>query len=92
MLNLTIKSGFESKYRDGYPLISKESVEDWSKVSQEGRVVNLFDYKKKFIAKGYHGIQNKGYGWVLTQNKDELIDVEFFKKKIKDAIKYRKDF
>ncbi len=92
MINLTIKSGFESEYRDGYPLISKESVVDWSKVSEEGLVINLFDSKKRFVAKGYHGIQNKGYGWVLTQNQDELIDEKLFVKKIKSAIEYRKDF
>ena len=91
-ISLHVKSEFVAKYKDGYPLISKESVVDWNKVTQEGVIVNLVDAKNRFIVKGYHGIQNKGYGWVLTEHKDEKIDVSYFVKKIKSAIEYRKDF
>ena len=59
---------------------------------KEGSVVNLRDKSKNFIAKGYLGKQNKGYGWVLTLNKDEKIDIEFFQKKFKEAISYREEF
>ncbi len=44
---------------------------------------------KKVIAKGYHGIQNKGHGWILSAIKIEKLDVNFFAEKIKSAIKYR---
>ena len=91
-INLTIKPEFVQEYRDGYPLIKKESVADWSKVSDEGVVVNLLDSKNKFIVKGYHGVQNKGYGWVLSDKKDVKIDIDFFISKIKSALKYREDF
>ena len=91
-IDLTIKPEFISDYKNGYPLISKESVVDWTRVTNEGTIINLIDNKKKFIAKGYYGIQNKGYGWVLTPNKDENIDRTFFIAKIKSAIKYREDF
>ena len=47
--------------------------------------------KKKFIAKAYYGIQNKGYGWILSYKEDEKIDISFFEKKIKAAVKYRED-
>ena len=90
-INLTIKPEFINAYKDAYPLVSKESVVDWSQVSDEGVILNL-NYKNKFVAKAYHGIQNKGYGWVLTLKKDENIDVAFFSKKIQSAIKYREDF
>ncbi len=91
-VNLTVKPEFTTQYQDGYPLISKESVVDWSKVKEEGTIINLFTQTKKFIIKGYHGIQNKGYGWILTHNQDEKIDVEYFAKKIDSAIQYREDF
>ncbi|MEA2091407.1 MAG: class I SAM-dependent rRNA methyltransferase [Campylobacterota bacterium] len=89
---LTIKSGYEVAYKDGYPLISRESISDWSRVSQEGVILNLVDARKRFIVKGYHGIQNKGYGWVLSSKKDEKIDAEYFVQKIKSAISNREDF
>lgn len=77
---------------NGYPLISKDYIVDWNKVKEEGTILNLLDERKKFIAKGYYGIQNKGYGWVLTSKKEENIDVRYFAHKIKTAIKYREDF
>jgi len=89
---LTLKPDFVQRLKDGYPLISKEFISDWSKVTLEGSIVKLFDEKKNFVAKGYHGIQNKGYGWVLSSKKDEKIDANYFEKKIKSAIKYREDF
>jgi len=91
-MNLTIKPEFVEKYKNGYPLISKESIVDLSMLSDEGTIINLLDEKKRFIAKGYYGKQNKGYGWILSTNKDEKIDVDFFVSKIKSAVKYREDF
>lgn len=91
-INLTVKPEFIEDYKDGYPLISKESVVDWEKVEEEGTIVKLIDAKGKFIVKGYYGIQNKGYGWVLTSNENEKIDTAYFTKKIKAAIEYRENF
>jgi len=90
-IDLTIKPQYIKNYRNGYPLISKDFIVDWSKVKEEGTVVHLFDDRKKFIAKGYYGKQNKGYGWVLSSKKEEMIDVAFFSDKIKAATQYRKD-
>ncbi len=91
-IDLTLSPSFVKAYSNGYPLISPESLENWSQVKEEGTVLNLLDNKKKFIAKGYYGKQNKGYGWVLSTKKNEMIDVDFFAKKIKEAISYRQDF
>ncbi len=89
---LTLEPAFVKNYRNGYPLISKEALIDWQKVTEEGSIVTLFDTHKKFIAKGYYGRQNKGYGWVLTQNREEAIDLAFFKKRLAAAFAYRKSF
>lgn len=91
-IELRVKSEFVKNYKEGYPLISKESIHNWEEVKQEGSIINLFDQKRNFILKAYHGIQNKGYGWVLSTDKNEKIDTTFFRKKIESAIEYRKDF
>ena len=91
-IELIVKSGFVQNYKEGYPLISKESIVSWNKVKQEGSVINLVDEQGKFILKAYHGVQNKGYGWALSVNKNEKIDSTYFSKKIKSAIAYREDF
>jgi len=90
-IELIVKSGFIDNYKEGYPLISKESIVSWDKVKQEGSVINLVDEKGKFILKAYHGVQNKGYGWALSVNKNEKIDSTYFSKKIKSAVAYRED-
>lgn len=91
-INLMVKPGYVKAYQEGYPLISQESVFDWTKVKDEGSIIHLQDEKKKFIAKGYYGKQNKGYGWVLSDKKDVKIDVAYFSRQIKSAIKYRECF
>ncbi len=91
-VDITIKDRFVNDYKEGYPLISLEAIENIDKLSREGLIVNLYDKKRKFIAKGYYGRQNKGYGWVLSLDKNEAIDKSFFAKKIKEAIEYRKEY
>jgi len=90
-INLEIKQNYINEYKSGYPLLSTNSVIGVEDID-EGTIVNLCDSKKHFISKGYVGRQNKGYGWVLTQDIDENIDTQFFQKKFLSAIKYREDF
>ena len=89
---LTIKTDALKLYQNKYPLILKETLISWDSVKQEGDIIELYSLQKKFIAKAYHGIQNKGYGWILTYDKNEKIDQNFFEKKIKEAIDYRNNF
>lgn len=92
IINVKIKSKFIQEYQDKYPLIQREIIEDIDEVKEEGMILNLITTKNKFIGRGYLGIQNKGYGWVLTYDKNEAIDTAFFTKKIKEAVVNRKDF
>ena len=91
-IDLKLKAHFVDIFKDGYPLLTKEHLENFSKVTQEGVILNLHDTKNRFIAKAYHGNQNKGFGWVLSYKKEEAIDVAFFKKKIANAIEHRKKY
>ena len=78
--------------KKGYPLITKEALVPRQKVNEQVTLVDLYNEKNEFIAKGYYGKQNKGYGWVLSYNQEETIDQAFFERKIKEAIGYRKAF
>jgi len=90
-LKLTLKDEHLYNYKNNYPLFLKEVVQNTDKLTQEGEIFHLLDSKKKFVAKGYYGLQNKGYGWILSHNENEQIDLTFFTKKIKDALAYRKE-
>ncbi|MBO0959670.1 class I SAM-dependent rRNA methyltransferase [Neobacillus sp. MM2021_6] len=89
---LTVKSKFVNKYKSGYPLISKEAFINLNEATEEGTIIRLVDEKNKFIAKGYCGKQNKGYGWVLSRNENEQIDQRFFVNKLRAAIHVREPF
>ena len=91
-INLKIKPKYIQDYQDKYPLIQKEIIENIDDLQEEGTIINLVTSNNKFIGKGYYGRQNKGYGWVLTYDKNESIDTKFFIKKIKESIEYRKSF
>ncbi|MGK0256335.1 MAG: 23S rRNA (cytosine1962-C5)-methyltransferase, partial [Arcobacteraceae bacterium] len=92
IINVKIKSKFIQEYQDKYPLIEREIFEDVGEIEEEGTILNLITTNNKFIGRGYFGKQNKGYGWVLTYDKNETIDTAFFIKKIKEAVAHRKDF
>lgn len=88
-VNLKLKSKFINKYKNGYPLIQSGAILNIDDLEREGVVVNLVDEKNNFIARGYYGKQNKGYGWVFTRKEDEKVDLEFFKKKLIVALNKR---
>ncbi|MBU8687895.1 class I SAM-dependent rRNA methyltransferase [Priestia megaterium] len=86
------KEAFIKKVNKGYPLIEKDALVDGHKLQEEGVIINLITSKNQFLAKGYYGKQNKGYGWILTKKKSEQIDAAFFARKIQRAIASRHDF
>lgn len=91
-VDLYVNTKHINKYKKGYPLITKESISNIQILKEEGTLVNLFDKNRTFIAKGYYGRQNKGFGWLVSKNINEKIDREFFYHKIKSAIDQRKSY
>lgn len=91
-IDVKIKGKLTKKYHDGYPLIVKEAIVNVDDLKEESTIVRLVDDKGAFIARGYFGKQNKGYGWVLSHNEKEKIDQAFFTKKLAAAIAYRQSF
>lgn len=89
---LKVKSKFVKKYKAGYPLIFKEAITNMDVLTEEGLLVKLVDERDKFIGTGYYGKQNKGYGWILSQDEHIKIDQSFFDKKLKAAFDKRKQF
>ncbi|MGA5689103.1 class I SAM-dependent rRNA methyltransferase [Cytobacillus pseudoceanisediminis] len=80
---------YKNEFKDGYPLVTEESVQRIPKGIEEGAVIELTDESGRFIGKGYYGKQNKGRGWILSRNPQETFDEAFFAKKFKEALKRR---
>lgn len=88
-VNLKVKKKSVKEYKNGFPLILRGAILNIDDLEREGSVVNLVDDRDNFIGRGYYGKQNKGYGWVLTQIQDEMIDIELFRKKLIVALNKR---
>ncbi|MCA0170698.1 class I SAM-dependent rRNA methyltransferase [Bacillus sp. RAR_GA_16] len=90
--SVQVQAKHQKKFIKGYPLIFKEAIVNADGLKEEGVILRLEDEKGKFIAKGYYGRQNKGFGWVLSQNENEAIDLDFFVRKIQTALQHRRSF
>ncbi|MFB4164102.1 class I SAM-dependent rRNA methyltransferase [Alteribacillus sp. JSM 102045] len=91
-ITLKLKNKFLNKYKKGYPLLWKEAISNVEVLKEEGTLLRLTDEYDRFLGKGYYGRQNKGYGWILTQNENESIDQKFFDNKISTAFNKRRSF
>ena len=80
---------YRNSFREGYPLVTEESVQRIPKNIEEGAVFELTDESGRFIGKGYYGKQNKGRGWILSRNPQETFDEAFFAKKFEEALERR---
>ncbi len=89
---LTVKKEFVNKYKNGYPLILEEALENIESLKEEGQVISLIDEKKTFLGKGYYGNQNKGCGWILSNSKNSNLDYKFFYDKLRNAFSKRIKF
>lgn len=89
---LTVKKEFVNKYKNGYPLILEEALDNIKALKEEGQVITLLDEKKTFLGKGYYGRQNKGYGWILSNSKNSNLDYKFFYDKLRNAFSKRMKF
>lgn len=90
-ISIRVNDKFKADYLKGYPLISKEALEDTDVLKEEGTLVKLIDKQGQFLGKGYYGKQNKGFGWVLTRNENERIDQKFIEGKLKAAFANRQE-
>ncbi|OXS74686.1 class I SAM-dependent rRNA methyltransferase [Domibacillus enclensis] len=91
MINIKVNKKAAEKLRGGYPLIERDAVQNPKALKEEGTILRLLDDKKNYIGTGYYGVQNKGVGWIISQEPEEYIDTAFFAKKIEAAAQKRKE-
>ncbi|MEK3936832.1 class I SAM-dependent rRNA methyltransferase [Sporosarcina sp. FSL W7-1349] len=88
-IDVQVNAKHSAELKKGYPLILKDAVLNPDVLVKEGSLLRLLDKDRRFIAKGYYGVQNKGIGWVLTRKEEEEIDFDFFQSKIQAALARR---
>ncbi|PYZ91643.1 RlmI/RlmK family 23S rRNA methyltransferase [Salipaludibacillus keqinensis] len=89
---IKLNMAVSNKYQSGYPLLMKESLVNPEALTEEGQQLNVVDEQGTYIGKGYYGLQNKGVGWILTNNKNDSLDQRLFDQKMIEALGKRKAF
>ncbi|OIO39580.1 MAG: hypothetical protein AUJ72_00405 [Candidatus Omnitrophica bacterium CG1_02_46_14] len=87
--NLKIRP--KSNLRPGHPWLYRSQLEEPREPIEPGSLIELHGSGGRFLGRGYYNPKSEITVRLLTQ-KDEVINTDFFKKKLKQAIDYRKSF
>ncbi|WP_314065248.1 class I SAM-dependent rRNA methyltransferase [uncultured Vagococcus sp.] len=71
--------------KKGYPLIVSQDLVNSADETVEG-LVQFIGSQGEFLGSGYLGKQNKGCGWLLSQNEQEKINQTFFRRLFAEAL------
>ncbi len=90
MQNIKLKKKEEKRILNGHPWVFSNEIEDFPSHIEPGTIVDIEDYKGRFIGRGYFNPRSLISVRLLTTKRED-IDEAFFKKRIADAYEYRKN-
>ena len=88
MKTIQLKQKAAQRVLKGNPLLVKDDFVDPLN-EKEGALVELSDENNRFVATAYLATQNKGNGWVLTLNPNEVITENFYDRLFSQAAEVR---
>lgn len=90
MLNVILNKNEEDNVLNGYPWFFNNEINNFGGKIENGKVCRVINLNKEFIAYGFLNTNSKIMVRVLSLDENEVIDKEFFKKRIAYAIEHRK--
>ena len=89
MATVTLRKTRETRVRGGHPWIYSSEIEKVDGAFANGDIVDVCDFRGKFIGRGFYNPQSQISLRILTRN-DEPCDRAFFERRIRDAWDYRR--
>ena len=89
MATVSLRKTRETRVRGGHPWIYASEIEKVEGAFENGDIVDVQDFRGKFIGRGFYNPQSQISLRILTRN-DEPCDRAFFAKRIQEAWDYRK--
>ncbi|MBR4496538.1 MAG: class I SAM-dependent rRNA methyltransferase [Acholeplasmatales bacterium] len=89
MLNIILNKNEEKEKLEGFPWIFNNEIYSFDGIIKNGEVVKVLTFDKKFLCYGFLNTSSKIMVRILSMDENEIIDKEFFKKRILDAIEHR---
>ena len=90
MNRIYLKRKITPRVQNGHPWIFNNEVESTASPMQAGEIAEVFTHDKKFIGKGYVNPQSQIQVRLLTRNKADEINEQFFLDRIRQCWEYRK--
>lgn len=91
MVKITLKKNEGRTISAGGLWVFDNEIENVSGAYNNGDIVEVVSYKDDYLGYGYINDNSKIRIRLLSRNKEDVIDKNFFKKRIIDAWNYRKD-
>ncbi|MBR6890454.1 MAG: class I SAM-dependent rRNA methyltransferase [Clostridia bacterium] len=89
MATVTLRKTRETRVRGGHPWIYASEIEKVDGAFENGDIVDVADFRGKFIGRGFYNPASQISLRMLTRN-DEVCDRAFFERRVRDAWEYRK--
>jgi 23S rRNA (cytosine1962-C5)-methyltransferase len=90
MKKIILKRKISNRIANGHPWIFTNEVQDLNEEINAGDIVEVFFHDKKFVGTGYANPRSQIIARLLTRNKKEDIDENFFIRQIENCWQYRK--
>ena len=90
MLKITLRKNEEIEKLNGYPWIFSNEIDKFEGEFESGKVCSVYTSNNDFLCYGFFNSNSKIMVRILSFDKDEVINKEFFKKRIAYAIEHRK--
>ena len=88
MAKATLRKTRETRVRAGHPWIYASEIENVEGAFENGDIVDVCDFRGKFIGRGFYNPLSQIALRILTRN-DEPCDRAFFERRVRDAWAYR---
>ena len=89
MSKVILKRKISNRIQNGHPWIFTNEVNVVDGAVNGGDVVDVFTHDKKFLGKGYINPKSQILVRLLTRNKQEVVDENFFYQRLLQAWQYR---
>src|ERR1700710_1409298 len=89
MIPVILKKKIGLRVENGHPWIYGNEIAEVEETAKPGDIVTVFNSDKKFIGKGYINPKSQIAVRLLTRNEKEVIDADFFCRRIEASWLYR---
>lgn len=92
MKSIVLNKKISRRVENGHPWIFANEVNpghEKDTAAKPGEIVEVYTFDKKFIGKGYYNPQSQISVRLLTRNKEDNINADFFRNRISQAWAYR---